>query len=359
MRSLNWTPAMFLALALALAASATGQAPVDAAFSGHNGVIAFVTDRDANEEIYVIEPDGTGLVNLTNDPRSDRQPAWSRSGRRIVFQRDGEIWTMNADGSGQTDLGVAGDSPAWSPNGGRIVFGRDSDIWAVDVDGSNEVQLTDDPGFDGFPAWSPDGSRILFDSDRAADNRDIWVMDTDGTNLTNLTPVSGTQVFGDWSPDGAMIVYQSGAPFGVNVMNADGSKQVQIVNDDGFDGEPGWSPEGDQIVFGTDRDANEEIYTATKGGGQETNLTNNPARDREAAWQPIIFAGDADCDDDLDAVDGLQVLREVAGLPAADCVDAGNVDCDKDIDAVDALHILRYVADLKVNLPPGCPPLSA
>lgn len=73
------------------------------------------------------------------------------------------------------------------------------------------------------------------------------------------------------------------------------------------------------------------------------------------------YGGDVDCDGDVDAVDALRILREVADLGNTlplGCVFNGNVDCDSDTDAVDALRILRQVAGLGNTLPPGCKPIS-
>lgn len=70
------------------------------------------------------------------------------------------------------------------------------------------------------------------------------------------------------------------------------------------------------------------------------------------------ISGDTDCDKDVDSVDGLNVLRDVAGFPPSKCIEAGNVDCDGDRDSVDSLLILRFVAGLPVNLPKGCPEIG-
>ena len=74
-------------------------------------------------------------------------------------------------------------SPSWSPDGGRIAFDslRDGngEIYVMNADGSGQTRLTDDPGFDGSASWSPDGSRIAFQSFRDGDaNPEIYVMNT-------------------------------------------------------------------------------------------------------------------------------------------------------------------------------------
>lgn len=80
-----------------------------------DGRIAFVSDRDGNREIYVMNADGSGQSNLTNDPREDEFPAWSRDGARLAFARDSSIWLMAGDGSNQVHLTV-GISPAYHPS---------------------------------------------------------------------------------------------------------------------------------------------------------------------------------------------------------------------------------------------------
>ena len=98
---------MLTILGLALLAGLIGwQQQTEAALPGANGLIAFESNRDGNLEVYVTNPDGTGVTNLTNNAAADSFPAWSPDGSEIAFRsdRDGdsEIFVMNADGTGVT-----------------------------------------------------------------------------------------------------------------------------------------------------------------------------------------------------------------------------------------------------------------
>src|SRR5205807_539535 len=76
----KWRLTFAILAALALAVTGALAAPAEAAFPGGNGKIAFTTDRDGNNEIYLVKPDSTGLTRLTNNPASDSDPAWSPDG---------------------------------------------------------------------------------------------------------------------------------------------------------------------------------------------------------------------------------------------------------------------------------------
>src|SRR5437667_6655635 len=130
-----------------------------------NGKIAFVSDRDGNNEIYTMNPDGTGVKRLTVNAASDLSPAWSPDGTKIAFStnRDGndEIYTINADGTGVTRLTSNTHSdlnPAWSPDGTKIADQRNRDgnyeIHVMNGDCSCQTRMTINTTRVHRPAWS-------------------------------------------------------------------------------------------------------------------------------------------------------------------------------------------------------------
>ncbi|MBI3250188.1 MAG: PD40 domain-containing protein [Deltaproteobacteria bacterium] len=261
-----------------------------------NGRIAFVSNRDGNEEIYTMNSDGTGVARLTNNPAIDRDPVWSPDGTRIAFAstRDGsgDIYIMNADGSNMNRLttgGNKGNPPTWSPDGSRLAYASTQDgnfeIYAINANGTGAVRLTNHPQKDDFPTWSPDGTRIAFHSTRDGSTAEIYVMNVDGTGVTRLTSNTADDVFPKWSPDGTRIVYRSETDGNAEIytMNPDGSGGKRLTfRPFGFDTYPAWSPDGRQITFVSDQDGNSEIYTMDAEG---------VGRWREAGHQAVA-AGD-------------------------------------------------------------------
>jgi Tol biopolymer transport system component len=267
-------------------------------FTPISNKIVFDSNRDGVSDIYVMNPNGTGVVRLTTDPDSDAEPNISPDGTKIAFvsDRDGseDIWVMNADGTNQVNLtnnGFVDRQPVWSHDGSKIAFrsnrNGNNEIWVMNADGTGALNLTNDAADDGLPDWSPDGTKIVFSSNRDGD-AEIYVMDADGSNVVRLTSSAGPDYAASWSPSGAQIAFTSerDGDAEIFVMNANGSNQTQLTFNNGFfDGAPQWSPNGDQIAFASGRDGNVEVYTMTSAGGSQTNVTNNAAADFEVDWR--------------------------------------------------------------------------
>ena len=289
--------------------------PSESAFPGANGAIVFVSDRDGNNEIYGMNPDGTGVVNLSRNTADDRWPAWSADGRRIAFASDRgggwDLYLMGADGSGvvrvtnEPSFGVGRFQPSWSPDGTKIAFGaRPSHpsgdiptyaIFTINLDGTGLTQLTESPDFDEFdelePAWSPDGSKIAFKRLHIFTGFSrLAVINADGTGET-LLPAQGIDP--SWSPDGSKIAVTGGINVDdVWVMNADGSAPRELIANNSWSGspKPAWSPDGTKIVFARGRlpaDPQTEIVVANADGTGLRQLTDHPAFDGDPDWQPL------------------------------------------------------------------------
>jgi Tol biopolymer transport system component len=274
---------------------ASSIAPEPTPFGGGQH-IAFVSTRDGNQEIYVMNTDGTDQTNLTVHPAQDTVPDWSPDDKRIAFEsnRDGnwEIYLMNADGSGQvrlTNNPHEDHDPDWSPDGQRIVFHSDREdgvwrVWVMNVDGSDQKPLTNNSAGDWAASWSPDGQRLAFASNFS--HPEIYSMDTDGGNLLRLTNNPARESVPHWSPDGRQIVFYSERDGNreVYVMNADGSDVTRLTKNPAEDYLGDWSPDGQYIIFTSNRGGDQDIYLMRADGGEVTRLTNNRANDFNPSW---------------------------------------------------------------------------
>ena len=258
--------------------------PVPLVPPGHD--VAFGRDG----EVYLLSADGTTLTNLTNNPSSDTDPAWSPDGESIAFASDrsggGQVYLMNADGSDQDQLTSDGASnPAWSPDGGKIAFSTNGQISVMNSDGSAITQLTTTGGI--TPAWSPDGVRIAFMSD-ASFETDIFVMNADGGDATQLTTASGIDANPDWSPDGTKIAFNSdrSGERHIHVMNPDGTGVTQLTFGNHSNIAPKWSPDGSKIAFYSSRTGTTRLYMMNPDGTEQVPLTPNSYNARNPAWRP-------------------------------------------------------------------------
>jgi Tol biopolymer transport system component len=279
------------------------------------GIITFIgwSGMEWHDDIFSINLDGSGLVNLTRHPRRDFDPVWSPDGSKIAFLSarapgsriqyfwnvpvENDLYVMDADGSNVRRLTTTGGAhkPSWSPDGTKLAFadntgsfvepsGARSDIAIIEIASGEPSRRylgvrapyqtpygEDEGGMTPINvAWSPDGTRIAFSSWRDIDYMDLWIVGADGSGLTRILtgsddvsapePYPASFDFPSWSPDGRRIalhtVTGSWLSYRISgslaIVNADGSGFERIAAPEGASrptGVTSWSPDGKSIAY--------------------------------------------------------------------------------------------------------------
>jgi TolB protein len=243
-------------------------------YNGGQSGIAVVARAGGSASVVI--DDGAQNVGLPG--------CWNGTSNKIVYSSDvvdtDEVWIINPDGTGAHRVthrsGAQAFEPSLSPDGQQVVFeshpqgvSTQGTIWKIRVDGSGLTQLTRSAD-DREPNWAPAGDRILFQSLRSG-NWDIWTMATDGSDLVDVTHSVAEDTDASWSPDGRFIVYSSNEG-GLNlaalfVIPAAGGAPVRVTQTNRYEGAPAWSPDGRAIAFESstgdpDGSAGTEIWIA-------------------------------------------------------------------------------------------------
>jgi Tol biopolymer transport system component len=255
--------------------------------------ILFGSDRDGTPKLYLMNPDGTDQVLVTQDGYVAGEPALAVDGR-IAFSRSGYIYSSDITGGDVVQL--TSDSKyehcaRWSPDGSQILFtsgmGTDAEIYLMSRDGSGLTNITNSPAYDGFPAWSPDGSRLFFKGTRDA-TTGLFIMNLDGSGLINLTS-DGGEGSGDWAPDGARIVFSMSPGPGdrqIHVINVDGSG-LRVLDHPGDCFAPVWSPSNRRIAFTRNLAEERDVVVINADGSGAIVLTAAGHNDSDPDWERI------------------------------------------------------------------------
>jgi Tol biopolymer transport system component len=176
-----------------------------------------LTEQYQPKSIFPVAPaaaDDAPVVK-TQQPQFVRQPTLAPDRKRLAaavwVNGKSQIYLINVDGSGARDISnnaYSDHSPRFSPDGQTVVFSSDRDadweIYTMGVDGSNPRRLTDAPGTDRSAVFSPDGEQIAFISKRDGDF-DVHLMKADGSEQHALFPRGGHEYEPTWSPDGTLV----------------------------------------------------------------------------------------------------------------------------------------------------------
>jgi TolB protein len=257
--------------------------------------LAYTAYPSGKADIFVMNVDGSGVRDVTNDPETDDyQPSWSSAGIAFSSDRTGgrQVYVVQPDGSGRKQL-TSGYSQSldgrWA-QGGRIVFSNSrharSEIGAVTTFVYHP--LTRGAWLDTDPAWSPNGKRLAFARSRQPGKSDIYVANSVGKGQRNLTHGRGINWRPVWSPRADTIAFVRFESFGAQIwtMRPDGSEAHALTSVGSWNEHPSWSPDGRRLVYTARRNGNTDLYVLDVRTGRERRLTRTPEEELDPAWSP-------------------------------------------------------------------------
>jgi len=321
--------------AIAIGASTTPTLPPPFGAAG-NGLIAFVSDGD----IWAVEPDGSGLRQITSGPGVEDIPTWSRDGTRLAYWSGpevgpGDLVVVDADGENAVTIARTTSRPyatvEWSADGTEIMydaivpelipdtcpdledddFACGSRLFVAATDGSGSRQVGD-PGLTARVAiLSPDGHTVAFGGGGDLGSEALYLMEWDGSNVRRLE----TGIFGDrvwsfsgqsWSPDGTRIATHNGSgTLWVVGLDATGASQTAVRLGPGYF--PFYAPSGSEIFHSTGTIIDDR-------GGEAATATGFEGRWSPDATQLVRAEGESLEVYDRDSGD-ITVIADVATIP--------------------------------------------
>ena len=253
--------------AISQAYQLTHTAKYDPSPSPDGKKVVYISVVEGREQLFIMNVDGTGAVQITRDDADHEDPAWSPDGKTIAFVYIKDkleiVSLMNVDGSGVQQLtpkNMRAIHPNWSPDGARLAYctdddlapprKNDSDILVIDLT-TRRITTLITGGVNTYPAWSPDGQRLAFRRMLGEMNSEVFVANADGSDAHNLTNHPAFDGWPSWSPDGTKLAFASNrnSSYQIFIMNADGSDVRLLANTEGRATAPQWARDGLKIYF--------------------------------------------------------------------------------------------------------------
>jgi TolB protein len=250
--------------------------------------IAFLSDRDGAEDIYVMAADGSSTRRLTNVGHTSR-PHWSADGRQLVFSvsagESSRVFAVSFEGGAAAEIArfEARGAPVPVGDGSRFVYGvggwTEMQLVVSRADGSARKALTSDRAAYWCAGVSPGGDQVAAGR-KDADGMQIWMVKTDGSGarqVTRFTPEEGSPQCPAFSPDGRRLAVQAEAGHVGHLWLVDpesGAGTKLATHTDAYRDElPAWFPDGRRLAFQSDRTGRWEIWAMNADGTDVRQIT--------------------------------------------------------------------------------------
>ena len=253
--------------------------------------IIFETNRTGTNQLWIIDADGSGARQLTNEPAGVSGAQWAADGNSLFYSvtsRDtsvlNELWP---DSARQRRIGVfPGRAPEVAPGRAQVVY--DVGPWTAahlvitDINQRSARQLTDDSHTIWRGVWSPDATRIAY---TASDKTGIavWVMNADGSNphqVTHLTVPEGRAQMPAWSPDSQHLAFQASSSTATGKstlwvidLRTVAEREILPHTTNVLDETPSWFSDGMRVAFQSNRSGRRQIWAVNVDGTDLRQIT--------------------------------------------------------------------------------------
>ncbi|OGD13409.1 MAG: hypothetical protein A2W20_07560 [Candidatus Aminicenantes bacterium RBG_16_66_30] len=251
--------------------------------------IAFVSNRDGNDEIYIMDYDGANATRVTFNKIKDYMPAWSPDQRTIAFTSyrgfTAGLYLRNIYEGTETPVATKGTSysAAFSPDGRKLAFCStmaeegNADIFAMDLETKKTKRLTFNAATETAPSWSPTGRELAFTTDRlGAGSPQIYLMDAEGSNVRKASFGGNYHDAPAWAPTSERVAFVSRVDntFDIYVLNLRTNQITKLTENNVRNETPSWSPDGRHVVFASNISGSIQIYTVDYDGANLRKLTD-------------------------------------------------------------------------------------
>ena len=253
----------------------------------------------------IIDKDGKNEIKVSF-PSESWAAQWSPDSQKIAIQHyeylHSEVYVVNADGTSLINLSQSNYDDRgiiWSPDSTKILFTSNrlsmDQIYLVNVDGSGLINLSNNLYSESASSWSSIDNRILYYSNRPG-NGSYYSMDEKGSNVKEATPseISSFTYNEKISPDGKKLIAgcEKQGSRDYCIFNLDKSNSIQIPSIDNqvVDASSienySWSPNSTYIVFTITTSENEQIYTINSSGTDLKKIYEVDKRISDLVWLP-------------------------------------------------------------------------